>query len=107
MCLTPKLKLCFFSVSGSGQSWDITLRLADDGKVEKIPPKLKLWWSSTFSCSEVEESLDVGDCDGNGNGDSNGDGEAFFLWPQLWQFSCSRDGERSRKMVFMQKSVKI
>ena len=96
MCLALKLKLCFFSVSGSGQSRHVTLRLADDGEDGKLAPKPKLCRSF---CSGAEQSLDVGNGNGDGDGDGCGGGERFPEKPKLWLFSSSGDGKCSIRIV--------
>ena len=100
MCLALKPKLCFFSVSGSGQSRCVTLRLVDNGKDGKLAPKLKLCQSFR---SGAEQSLNVGNGNGNGDGDGNGDGcgggERFPEKPKLWLFSGLGDGKCSKRIV--------
>ena len=96
MCLALKPKLCFFSVSGSGQSRCITSRLADDGEDGKLAMKPKLCRSFR---SEAEQSLDVGNGDDDEDGDGRGGGERFPEKPKSWLFSGSGDGKCSIRIV--------
>ena len=76
------------------------MRSADDGKDGKLAPEPKLCRSFR---SGAEQSLDVGDGDGNEDGDGNGDGRGggkrFPEKPKSWLFSGLGDGKCSMRIV--------